>query len=138
MILDYKNSAIRFTGRFAELDGSMTYTATGSAIEIAFSGESVLLKFDLENQIYPYPHLWLQIDGGAWFETQVDWYVRVNALNRDSHYLKIVLKSALEFQSRWNVPICAKLSFVSAEAEGAAELHRDNRKTIEILGDSIT
>lgn len=57
MFIDYKSPSVRFTGRFAELNNTMTATAAGSAIEIAFKGDSILLKFDLTDQVYPYPHL---------------------------------------------------------------------------------
>ena len=138
MFIDYKSSSLRFTGRFAELNNTMTATAAGSAIEIAFKGDSILLKFDLADQKYPYPHLWMQLDGGAWIETQLDWYLRINANNTETHLAKIVLKSTLEMQERWNLPIAAKLSFVGAEVEETAVLPEDKRKTIEIIGDSIT
>lgn len=138
MFIDYKSPSVRFTGRFAELNNTMTTTAAGSAIEIAFKGDSILLKFDLTNQKYPYPHLWMQLDGGAWIETQLDWYLRINANSTGTHLTKIVLKSTLEMQERWNFPVVAKLSFVGAEVEETALLPEDNRKTIEIIGDSIT
>lgn len=138
MFIDYKSPSVRFTGRFAELNNTMTATAAGSAIEIAFKGDSILLKFDLTNQKYPYPHLWMQLDGGAWIETQLDWYLRINANSTGTHLTKIVLKSTLEMQERWNFPVVAKLSFVGAEVEETALLPEDNRKTIEIIGDSIT
>lgn len=81
MLIDYKSPSVRFTGRFAELNNTMTATAAGSAIEISFKGDSILLKFDLTDQVYPYPHLWMQLDGGAWIEAQLDWYLRMNASN---------------------------------------------------------
>ena len=138
MFIDYKSQSVRFTGRFAEFNNTMTTTASGSAIEIAFKGDSILLKFDLKDQEYPYPHLWMQLDGGAWIEAQLDWYLRINANSAGTHLAKIVLKSTLEIQERWNLPITAKLSFVGAEIEETAVLPEDNRKTIEIIGDSIT
>lgn len=55
MFIDYKSPSVRFTGRFAELNNTMTATAAGSAIKIAFKGDSILLKFDLKDQEYPYP-----------------------------------------------------------------------------------
>lgn len=138
MFMDYTSKSVRYTGRFAKLGNTMTATAAGSVIEIAFKGESILLKFDLEGQSYPYPHLWMQLDGGSWIEAQLDWYLRMNAQNSGTHIAKIVLKSSMEQQERWNMPLVAKLSFVGAEVEGEADLPEDNRKTIELVGDSIT
>ena len=139
MFLDYNSSSVRFTGRFAELNNTMTATATGSAIEIAFKGDSIVCKFDLTNQHYPYPHIWIQLDNGGWVEAQLDWFLRINASAGGEHILKIVLKSIpSNGETRWNLPLCNKLSFVGAEADCASVLPEDNRKTIEIIGDSIT
>ena len=138
MFIDYKSSSVRFSGRFAELNNTMTTTANGSYFEVAFKGEYILLKFDLEGQAYPYPHLWIQLDEGAWIETQLDWCLRINAVSGGLHKVKAVLKSTMEMQTRWTVPISAKLSFAGAEADEAGVLPEDNRKIIEIIGDSIT
>ena len=67
MFIDYKSPSVRF----AEINNTMTATAAGSSIEIAFKGDGILLKFDLTNKEYPYPHLWMQLDGGAWIEAQL-------------------------------------------------------------------
>lgn len=112
MFTDYKSSYIRYTGRFAEYGNGMTTTATGSAIEFGFCGDSVLLKFDLNEQKYPFPHLWMQLDGGPCFETSVDWFLRINATDDGKHILKIVVKSAVEFQNRWKKPIEPKVGAI--------------------------
>lgn len=138
MFIDYKNEYLRFSGRFAEYGGGMTTTAVGSSIEVGFFGDMLLLKFDLNEQKYPFPHLWLQLDGGDWFEASVDWYLRINAKNKERHILKLILKSAVEFQNRWKKPIEPKVTFIGAYADDFIELPPDNRKTIEFIGDSIT
>lgn len=138
MFTDYKSSYIRYTGRFAEYGNGMTTTATGSAIEFGFCGDSVLLKFDLNEQKYPFPHLWMQLDGGPCFETSVDWFLRINATDDGKHILKIVVKSAVEFQNRWKKPIEPKVTFTGAYADDFYVLPPDTRKTIEFVGDSIT
>jgi hypothetical protein len=59
----------------------------------------------------------MQLDGGDWFETSVDWYLRIDAKKSVQHVLKLVFKSAVEFQNRWKKPIEPKLTFVGAYAD---------------------
>lgn len=138
MFIDYKSRSIRYTGRFAVLNDTMTSTANGSYIELVFKGKNALLKFDLKGQKCPYPHLWIQVDNGALIETPLDWYIRIMAADYGSHIVKIILKSSVEMQERWSAPISSKVSFVGAEVDEVAELPQDLRKTIEFIGDSIT
>lgn len=138
MFIDCKSSSIRYTGRFAPLNNTMTATANGSYFELAFSGKNALLKFDLMGQKYPYPHLWIQVDNGAFVETPLDWHIRIMSVDNGTHIVKVILKSSVEMQERWNTPMSSKVSFVGADVDGTAELPQDLRKTIELVGDSIT
>lgn len=138
MFLDCTSSSIRFTGRFAHLGNTMTATANGSSVEIAFKGEEMLLNFELGGRRQPYPHLWISVDSGAWIEAPLDWYLRIKAASGGEHIAKIVMKSSIEAQERWYAPLSSKVSFVGAEVEEAGKLPEDNRRTIELVGDSIT
>lgn len=115
----------------------MTATALGAYLEIAFQGDYIRLHFDVKTNRYPYPHLWLRLDGGAMIETPLDKYLRVNCTG-GSHVLQVILKSSVEVHPRFYHPLVSKLSFLGYEAEGNGVLPPDLRKTIEFVGDSIT
>jgi len=138
MFLRYNDPSVRLTGRFAPFEGAAVTTASGSAIEIAFEGSWIVAHFDVSGCTYPYPHLWVQIDGGAKIEAALDRFLRFETAAGGSHVLKLLLKSADESQSRWHPPLAAKLAFCGADADGPAPLPADTRKTIEFVGDSIT
>lgn len=137
MFYKFNDASVRYTGRFAVLDDSMTATATGSTIEIAFFGDSILLYFDTKNYEEPVPHIYVQVDGGALTESPIYKRLRIKAKNGE-HIVKIIYKSAVEAQNRFFHPLVGRISFMGYEAEKNSVLPQDNRKSIEFIGDSIT
>ena len=137
MFFKFDHVSVRFTGRFAECGGAMTATTTGAEIEIAFSGDNIVLSFNTENYQNPVPHIYMQLDGGDMFEAAISDFMRVNTKS-GTHLLRIIYKSAVEAQSRFYHPLVGKIAFKGYFAESAAVLPEDNRKTIEFVGDSIT
>ena len=139
MFLDIKSKAIRFTGRWDTNGDCAITTAPGGMIEVAYKGKAAVLKFNTEMNMNPYPHLWIQVDGGAKVETAVDRVIRIEAPEDGNHVIKVIYKSAVEIQHRWYGPLIGKLCFMGAEVYGEeGELPEDNRKIIEFIGDSIT
>lgn len=139
MFLDIKSKAIRFTGRWDTNGDCAITTAPGGMIEVAYKGKAAVLKFNTEMNMNPYPHLWIQVDGGAKVETAVDRVIRIEAPEDGNHVIKVIYKSAVEIQHRWYGPLIGKLCFTGAEVYGEeGELPEDNRKIIEFIGDSIT
>lgn len=139
MFLDIKSKAIRFTGRWDTNGDCAITTAPGGMIEVAYKGKAAVLKFNTEMNMQPYPHLWIQVDGGAKVETAVDRVIRIEAPEDGNHVIKVIYKSAVEIQHRWYGPLIGKLCFTGAEVYGEeGELPEDNRKIIEFIGDSIT
>jgi len=51
MFIPYTSDSVRFTGRFAELNGAMTATAAGSYFEIAYTGDMCVLHFNIETNV---------------------------------------------------------------------------------------
>ena len=137
MFFKFNDNSIRYTGRFAELNGAMTATATGAEIEIAFKGDNIVHSFDTTNYQNPVPHIWLQLDGGDMFEAAISDFLRVNTASGE-HILRIIYKSAVEAQPRFFHPLVGKIAFKGYFAEDSAALPPDTRKTIEFVGDSIT
>lgn len=137
MFFDYNNPSVRYTGRFAEYNGTMTETASGSSFKIAFTGDQILLHFDTAGNEHPMPHLWLKLDDGDMFESAVCPYIRV-CCKQGNHILEVIHKGSMEIQPRFPLPLVGKVSFKGFDAQGVWELPEDNRKTIEFVGDSIT
>lgn len=137
MFFPCTDPSVRATGRFGLHDGKLTATAAGSKLEIAFSGCRCRLHFDLSWSTVPYPHLWMQVDGGARFETPLDRYLLVEC-SEGAHVLTIILKGEVEMQHRWHHPLVAKLALIGYEADAAGTLPSNGRPTIELIGDSIT
>ncbi len=137
MFYRYNDSSIRYIGRYAEYENTMTATAAGSTFEIAFSGEYILLYFDMTNNEEPMPHLWLQLDNESKYEVPLYKYLRIDASGGD-HILKVIYKGGKEIQPRFFHPLVGKISFKGYEAERNGILPDDKRKTIEFVGDSIT
>jgi len=138
MFIPFDDPSVRLTGRFATCGKAAVATATGSAIEAAFSGKMAVLHFDISNCEYPYPHLWIQVDGGARIEAAIDKYLRIHTDGEGPHIVKVIFKSENECQPRWYQPLVAKLAFEGLDADSPAALPEDDRKTIEFVGDSIT
>ena len=137
MFYSCHHPSIRYNGRFAEVCGNMTATACGAGFTIAFSGKSILLQLDVSGCQHPLPHLWLQLDDGAKVEVPLDKYLRLECAEGE-HLLTVTLKSAKETQHRFYHPLQSKLALVGYEAEGCGALPADTRKTMELVGDSIT
>ncbi len=152
MFIHWNDPAVRLTGRWTRLnqDGAdnhifvqpsaacTTTSAAGSYFELAFRGETALLLFDLGLLNQSYPHLWIQVDGGARIEAPVDRYLRVMANGGGNHVVKVSYKGGVEQLPRWYAPMMGAISFCGAEADAPGELPEDNRRIIEFIGDSIT
>ena len=139
MYFSYTDPSVRLTGRWdIRASEAAITTNPGAYFEIAFTGKILQLVFNLEHNEYPLPHLYLELDGGARFETSLDRRLRVIAESGGEHRLRVIYKSSTEALSRWRMPIHNALSFCGYDAEGAGALPPDNRKTIEFVGDSIT
>ena len=128
---------IRFSERWNVTEDKAVSTATGSTVEFIFKGDMAVLEFDTTFCRDPFPHLYVIVDNGAKIEVPIDKYIRIGADNGE-HYVKLIIKSAVEGQHRWYEPMEAKVSLVEVEADDFSELPEDNRKTIEFIGDSIT
>lgn len=138
MFFKFDAPQLRYTGRWGTEEGKITTTAVGSYFEFAFTGSMATMHFDLDWQSVPYPHLWISVDGGARAETTLAPYLRVQGADEGMHTVCVIMKSSVEMQHRWYEPRVARVSLKGIEAEGLAELPEDNRKTIELVGDSIT
>ncbi len=136
-MFDYQHPSVRFTGRWAQYCKTMTATAPGSYLEIAFTGDWIRLHFDISENEHPRPHLWLQLDNGCKTEAPVDRWLRMEC-PMGEHTLKVIFKGGKELQSRFTPPLVGKVSFLGYEADGAGALTPDHRKTVEFVGDSIT
>ena len=152
MFIKWDHPSVRLTGRWSLLESDVTdihifvkptarYTATtaaGSYFELAFSGRMALLHFDLGYLIQPFPHLWIQVDGGAMIEVPVDRHLRIDALTDGDHIVKVLYKGGMEQLNRWYLPLAGAISFVGADVDAPASLPADDRPIIEFIGDSIT
>lgn len=137
--IPYTSPAIRLNGRWGLEKNQATATTTGATIELAFRGEQAVLHFDTLYNVQPYPHLWVSVDGSPRIEVPVDRFLRVTAnLDVENHVVTVIFKSADENQHRWYPPLVGKVTFLGAEVEEEGVLPADTRKTIEIVGDSIT
>ncbi len=147
MFFKYDDFSVRYTGRFGEYavenrlgeqSVSMTATACGAYFEIAFKGDYIILHFEDKDLAAPRPDLWLQVDSSPRFEVPVSAVIRVDGLSGGEHILKAVFKSAKGNAERYTLPLTSKMSFKGYEAKENSVLPEDNRKTIELVGDSIT
>ena len=138
MFYSYNDESVRYTGRWGEYGKSFTATAPGSSFEIAFEGEYIVLEFDMDWNCHPYPRIYLSLDGKNKFESVADGYIRVEAQESGKHILTVIFKGTVEMHHRWARPLVGKISFKGYEAEKSSSLPEDNRKTIELIGDSIT
>lgn len=138
MNISYLSKCVRYTGRWAERKNDVTTTTPGAILEVAFSGNWCELRFEVGVNVEPYPHLYIQLDGGIKTDARLDHYIRVETPDEGNHVVTVYFKSAVQSQQRWYEPLEAKVSFVGAEADGEGVLPEDNRKIIEFVGDSIT
>ncbi|MBQ8641531.1 MAG: hypothetical protein IJ480_04880 [Clostridia bacterium] len=137
MFIQPDNPCIRYTGRWNVSEQEAVSTANGNYAEFAFSGDTAVIEFGVEDCIPPYPHVYIAVDGGARVEVPLEKYIRI-AAGEGGHTVQIILKGSVETQRRWNPPMEAKTAIRSLEADTFLPLPEDNRKTIEFLGDSIT
>lgn len=141
MFFKFNDPKIRYIGRWAtegDWSNSISSTACGAKIEFAFTGTAALLHFDTENNVQPYPHLWITVDNGAKTEVPVYEFIRLEAASEGKHRVTIIFKSAVESQHRWYSPLVGKISFMGVTANKLTALPENTKKTIEIVGDSIT
>ena len=138
MFIDHTHPSVFLNGRFSTVGKAAVATATGSSIYIAFKGEEIILHFDTSNLQSARPHIYMSLDKGAYIESAIDDYLRVYANDPGEHVLWIIYKGGMEVAHRWYQPLQGKLAFIGAEVSEPAELPKDNRKTIEFVGDSIT
>ncbi len=136
--LTYKHESVRLTGRWDRGETCATATATGSYIEFAFGGRMALARFDIISNAHPLLHLWVQVDGGAMVEVNVDPFIRIIAPTDGTHVCRIIYKGGTELDRRWYLPLTAKVTFLGVQVEEIAPLPADNRRTVEFVGDSIT
>ncbi|MBE6752131.1 MAG: hypothetical protein E7556_06340 [Ruminococcaceae bacterium] len=139
MKISYNHESIRLTGRWdTENKEYATATATGSYIEFCFKGNLATVIFNCDNNNYPYPHLWVQIDGGDYTEAVVDNYIKIRTKEDKEHTVKIIFKGTVEEFRRWYSPLESKISFCGVITDTPVKIKEDTRKTIEFVGDSIT
>lgn len=138
MFVAYNDASVGFTGRFAPLGNAMATVTPGSSFRVAFCGKCIVLHFDIENCIAPFPHIWVQIDGGMRAETIVDRWLRLEVPTDGKHICTVVYKGGVEQYNRWEAPLQGKVSFLGYDADATAILPQDTRPSIEFLGDSIT
>ena len=139
MKIPYNHESIRLTGRWdTQNEDYATATATGSYIEFCFKGTAATILFNCDNNKYPYPHLWIQLDDGDKTEAMVDNYIRICAKEDKEHTCKIIFKGTVEEYRRWHTPLENKISFCGVITDTPVKIAEDTRKTIEFVGDSIT
>lgn len=139
MLLTWNDPAVRLTGRWSRNDPRCaTATANGSYIEFAFRGRTALMHFDVTLNAAPFPHLYVEIDGGSRAEVPLDQYLRITACSNDHHVVRVILKGSVEQQPRWFSPLVGRTAFLGVEVEERGTLPEDTRKIIEFVGDSIT
>lgn len=133
----YKDERIRYIGRWAEYNNSMTATAPGSRFKFGFTGESATLIFTHYMLISPAPHLYIRVDGGALVECTLERYLRI-CTTPGEHIAEIILKSMAEDFPRWYAPLIGRISFEGVETENLNDLPLESGKVLEVVGDSIT
>ena len=138
MFIKYDNTDVRLTGRWYKNENAAVATACGSKIEFSFYGTMAVMHFDMDFSEHPYPHVWIQTDGGAKIEATLESYMRICAEGDGMHTVTVIYKSAVEMQHRWYEPLIGKIAFKGFEAERPGELKANNKKYIEFIGDSIT
>ena len=75
MFVGWRHESVRLTGRWDRSNDKCATTVNpGGTIEICFYGELAVLCFDISTNKRPYPHLWIQVDGGARVEAPLFLY----------------------------------------------------------------
>ena len=139
MFVPYTHESIRLTGRWDKTDPKCAVaTATGSYVEFSFEGNMAVARFDIEANMLPLLHLWIQIDGGDMTEAPVDRFMRIRTAKSGLHTVKIIYKGGTELSARWYRPLTGKVTFLGVQTDKPVAIAPDNRPTIEFVGDSIT
>lgn len=138
MIISHLSESVRYTGRWVKREDAAITTAPGAYFEIAFKGDWCDLRFDMERYSEPFPHLYIQVDGGAKIDARIAHYMRIETPDNGNHVVTVYFKNTMEDLQRWYEPLVARVAFIGAEAEAEGVLPEDNRKIIQFLGDSIT
>lgn len=139
MFVSYNDSSVKLTGRWNKEDAKYAETTTtGAYIDFAFEGKTAVACFDIESNLTPFPHLWIQLDGGDMVECALDAYLRVMAKEEGRHTCRIIYKGGVEVYRRWYRPLHGKISFKGIDTEKPVPMEEDERRTIEFVGDSIT
>ena len=137
MIISPNDPLIRYTGRWYVSETEAVSTANGSYVEFAFSGDTAVIEFDIDDCVAPYPHIYMSVDEGAKVEVPLDKYIRIT-VEEGNHTVQMILKSSVESQQRWFAPLQSKTAIRTLEADAFLPLAPDTRPVIEFLGDSIT
>ena len=137
MLIRPNDPFIRYTGRWYITETDAYSTANGNYLEFCFEGNTAVIHYDIDNCVSPFPHVYVRVDNGAFIETVIDKYLRIS-VEQGAHKVQIILKSSYEYQNRWTEPIEAKVDIIGIEAESFLPLEKDDRPTIEFIGDSIT
>lgn len=139
MQVSYTHESIRLTGRWDVRNPRFAETTTtGAYIEFAFEGRLATALFDIEQNASPLLHLWIQVDDGTRVEAPIDRYMKVMSPTDGKHVCRIIYKGGTEVDRRWYLPLTGKVSFVGVITEKPVAIGKDQRKTIEFVGDSIT
>lgn len=138
MFVPYTHESIRLTGRWDRSDSCATATATGSYIEFCFEGTLAVARFDIDTNLHPLLHLWIEIDGGDRVEAPIDYFLRIQTKTSGRHVCRIIYKGGTELARRWYAPLQGKVSFLGVQADCPLPIPADNRPIIEFVGDSIT
>ena len=138
MFVPYTHESIRLTGRWDTAPDCATATATGSYIEFCFEGRLAVARFDIDANMLPLLHLWVQIDGGDKVEASIDRYMRIQTAKPGTHICRIIYKGGTEQSDRWYHPLHGKVSFLGVQTERPVPIPADERPIVEFVGDSIT
>ena len=139
MFVPYTHESIRLTGRWDKTDPKCAVaTATGSYIEFCFEGDMAVARFDIEANMLPLLHLWIQIDGGDMTEATVDRFIRIRTAKSGLHTVRIIYKGGTEASARWYLPLTGKVTFLGVQTDKPVAIAPDNRPVVEFVGDSIT
>lgn len=138
MIISHLSDAVRYTGRWVKREDAAITTAPGAYFEVAFCGTWCDLRFDMSLYSEPFPHLYIQVDGGAKIDARIAHFMRIETPDEGNHVVTVYFKNTMEALQRWYEPLIARVAFTGAEADGEGVLPPDNRKIIQFLGDSIT
>ena len=73
------------------------------------------MYFDMTFSEHPYPHIWIQTDGGARIEATLEKYMRICAEGDGMHTVTVIYKSAVEMQHRWHEPLIGNIAMSQFE-----------------------